>query len=191
MRLTGILFGAALASALTCSPAAGQSRGSGSDACRGESGQVERRDDRFTGEATVTLKAQPVATDSPGQKLKMALEYTIKPEPRAESFIPETVTVTFTSASSGRIYEGEMHLVFLIDGERVRPVPAAVHDDLSRLSTEKVMTQTVFSGMTLDTLRRMTRAKTVEMKLAETEVKLSPELLAAIRSFAACALARK
>ena len=79
-------------------------------------------------------------------------------------------------------------MVFLIGGERERPVPAAVHDDYSRLSSDKVLTQTVFTGMTESTLRRISRAKEVEMKLGGTEVKLSQEVLSAFRSFAACAL---
>jgi hypothetical protein len=191
MRPVSILFSAALICALASITAVGQSRGANRDACRQEGGEVERKDDRFTGEATVTLKPQMITGVTPGQQLKIALEYKIKPEERgrSQSLIPETVTVTFTSTSANRIYKGEFELVFLIDGEKARPVPAAVHDDYSRLSTEKIMTQSVFTGMTAETLRRISRAKAVEMKLGETEVKLSPEALAAIRSFAACALA--
>jgi hypothetical protein len=123
----------------------------------------------------------------------MALEYKIraKERGRAESFIPEMINVVFTSASANRIYEREAELIFLIDGERTRRVPGAVHDDYSRLSTEKILTQTVFTGMTAETLRRISRAKTVEMKLGSTELKLGPEVSTAIRSFAACALGSK
>lgn len=48
--------------------------------------------------------------------------------------------------------------------------------------------QTVFTGMTAETMRRISRAETVEMKLGDTEVKLKAELLDLIRSFAKCAL---
>ena len=156
-------------------------------------GAVERKDDRFSGEATIKLKPQPVAVPAPGQQLKIALEYKVrqKDRGRAESFIPEMIDVVFTSASANRVYEREAELIFLIDGERTRRVPGAVHDDYSRLSTEKVLTQTIFTGMSAETLRRISRAKTVEMKLGSTELKLGPEVLTAIRSFAACALGGK
>jgi hypothetical protein len=98
------------------------------------------------------------------------------------------VNVIFTSTAPSRVYERDPQLVFLIDGERVRPVPAAVHDDYSRLASDKVLTQTVFSGMTEGTLRRISHAKEVEMKLGGTEVKLSQEVLGVFRSFAACIL---
>lgn len=154
---------------------------------------IERKDDRFSGEATVRLKSQPVDVAVPGQQLKIALEYKVKPKGRGrtESFIPEMIDVVFTSASTSRIYEREAILIFLIDGERTRRVPGAVHDDYSRLSTEKILTQTVFTGMSAETLRRISRAKTVEMKLGSTELKLGPEVLTAIRAFAACALGGK
>jgi hypothetical protein len=167
----------------------GQDRGTKESGCPQGNKEIERKDDRFTGEANVMLKPQPIIT-VPEQKLKMALEFKIKAKERrrAESFIPEMVNIVFTSASAKSIYGREATLVFLIDGERVRSVPAATHDDYSRLSTEKTLTQTVFTGMSVETLRRISRARTVEMKLGETEVKLSAEVLKAIRSFAMCAL---
>jgi hypothetical protein len=170
-----------------------QNRGVKKSDCRQEDGEVERKDDRFTNEATVTLKPQVITTATPGQQLKMALTYRIKPEARGreQSIIPEMVTVTFTSTAGHLIYGRELELVFLIDGERVRRVPAATGDDFSHATTEKNVKQTVITGMTTETLRRITRAKTVEMKLGETEVKLSPEVLDAVRSFAACALSGK
>jgi hypothetical protein len=149
---------------------------------------IERKDDRFSGEAIVKLKPQPVDVAASKQQLKMALEYKVKPKRRVESFIPEMVDVVFTSTSANRIYEREAPLIFLIDGERIRRVPGMVHDDYSRLSTEKTLIQTIFTGMTVETLRRISRAKTVEMKLGDTEVKLKAEVLDAIRSFARCAL---
>jgi len=119
----------------------------------------------------------------------VALEYKIKPQRGpTQSAIPEMVNIIFTSTAPARVYERDPQLVFLIGGERVRPVPAAVNDDYSRLSSDKVVTQTVFSGMTEGTLRRISRAKEVEMKLGSTEVKLSEDVLSAFRSFAACAL---
>lgn len=190
MRLIKILFCAALTGILTMT-AVGQDRGTKESGCPQGNKEIERKDDRFTGEANVTLKPQSIITTVPEQKLKMALEYKIKSKERgrAESFIPEMVNIVFTSESAKSIYGREATLVFLIDGERVRGVPAATHDDYSRLSTEKTLTQTLFTGMTIETLRRISRAKTVEMKLGETEVKLSTEVLSAIRSFAGCALA--
>jgi hypothetical protein len=151
---------------------------------------IERKDDRFSGEATVKLKPQPIDVAAPNQRLKMSLEYKVRPKGRgtAESFIPGIVDVVFTSESTGRIYGREAALVFLVDGERIRPVPGAVHDDYSRLSAEKILKQTVFTGMTAETLRRVSRAKTVEMKVGSTEVKLKAEMLDVIRSFARCAL---
>jgi hypothetical protein len=193
MRLLSVLFGTTLICATAVFAVAGQHGNSAVTNCGQEGGAVERKDDRFTGESTVTLKPQVIATTTPGQQLKMALTYKIKPEARGreESIIPEMVTVTFTSTASNLVYGRELELVFLLDGERVRRVPAATGDDFSRVTTQKDVTQTVFTGMTTETLRRITRAKTVEMKLGETEVKLSPEVLDAVRSFAACALSGK
>lgn len=192
MKILRLLLNIACISVLAMTAVA-QNKAAKAPDCRQEGGEVERKDDRFTGDATVTLKPQSIATDAPGQQLKLALSYKLKPEVRGreEALIPETIILTFTSTSPHRIYTGEFDVVFLIDGERVRRVPAAVHDNYDRLSTEKVLTQTVFTGMTTETLRRITRAKTVEMKLGETEVKLSPEVIAAMRSFAACALSGK
>jgi hypothetical protein len=188
MGLTKLLLCASLVAVLTIS-AAGQGKATTGSGCKQEGEAVERKDDRFTGEATVTLKPQEIATGAPGQRLKVALEYKIKPRRGpAQPAIPEMVNVVFTSTAPARVYERDPELVFLIGGERVRPVPAAVHDDYSRLSTDKVLTQTVFTGMTEGTLRRISRAKEVEMKLGGTEVKLSQEVLSAFRSFAACAL---
>jgi hypothetical protein len=166
-----------------------QAGSTGGAGCRQEGEEVERKDDRFTGEATVTLKPQEIITSAPGQRLKVALEYKIKPRRgAAQSVIPEMVNVIFISTAQARVYERDPQLAFLIGGERVRPVPAAVHDDYSRLSSDKVVTQTIFSGMTEGTLRRISRGKEVEMKLGATEVKLSQNVLTAFRSFAACAL---
>jgi hypothetical protein len=189
MRLTKLLFCAALIGILTMT-AVGQDRGTKESGCPQGNKEIERKDDRFTGEASVTLKPQLIITTGPEQKLKMALEFKIKAKERRrpESFIPEMVNMVFTSESAKSIYGREATLVFLIDGERVRSVPAATHDDYSRLSTEKTLTQTVFTGMTVETLRRINRAKTVEMKLGDTEVKLSAEVLKAMRLFAMCAL---
>jgi hypothetical protein len=190
MGLTKSLLCASLVTVLTIW-AAGQGKATTGSGCKQGGGAVERKDDRFTGESTVTLKPQEIATGAPGQRLKVALEYKIKPRRGpAQPAIPEMVNAVFTSAAPSRVYERDPELVFLIGGERVRPVPAAVHDDYSRLSTDKVLTQTVFTGMTESTLRRISRAKEVEMKLGGTEVKLSEEVLGAIRSFAACALDR-
>lgn len=184
-----ILFLAALGCASAAAAFAGPGRVVDENRCGPEGGIVERKDDRFTGEAIVTLKPQEIATGVPGQRLKVALEYKIKSRKGpAQSAIPEMVNVVFTSTAPGRVYRQDPQLVFLIGGERVRHVPAAVHDDYSRLSTDKVLTQTVFTGMTEGTLRRISRAKEVEMKLGGTEVKLSQEVLSAFRSFAACAL---
>jgi hypothetical protein len=164
-------------------------RGLNENRCGTEGGVLERKDDRFTGEATVKLKPQTIPTGAPGQQLKVAFEYKIKPgRGPAQSAVPEMVNIIFTSTAPARVYERDPQLVFLIGGERVRPVPAAVHDDYSRLSSDKVVTQTVFSGMAEGTLRRISRAKEVEMKLGSTEVKLSQDVLSAFRSFAACAL---
>lgn len=185
MRLIKLLLCASLAgvSAFTA-------RGQDGPGCPQGGKEIERKDDRFSGESTLRLKPQPVSVTAPGQQLKMALEYKIVPKGRnrAESPLPEMVGVIFTSVSAGRIYEREATLIFLIDGERTRPVPGAVHDDYSRLSTEKTLAQTVFTGMTAETLRRIGWAKTVEMKLGGTEAGLKVELLDAIRSFARCAL---
>lgn len=192
MRPVSILFSAALISALAITAVA-QNKGAKATDCRQEGGEVERKDNRFTGESTVTLKPQVITTDAPGQELKMALSYQIKPEVRGreQSIIPETVTVTFTSKAGKLIYGRELELVFLVDGDRIHRVPAISGDDLSHVTTLKDVTQTVFTGMTTETLRRITRAKDVEMKLGETEVKLSPEVLTAMRSFAKCALSGK
>jgi hypothetical protein len=162
----------------------------GGTGCEQETGAVERKDDRFTGEAIVKLKPQTIDVATPGRQLKMALEYKVRPKKRgpAESFIPEMIDVVFTSSSASRVFGREAALVFLIDGERTRRVPGAIHDDFSRPSTEKTLTQTVFTGMTSETLRRISQAKTVEMKLGDTEVKLKPEVLDLIRTFARCAL---
>ena len=162
----------------------------GGTGCQKQDGIVERKDDRFTGEAIIKLKPQTIDVATPGQQLKIALEYKVRPKGRgpAESFIPEMIDVVFTSSSANRIYEREATLVFLIDGERMHRVPGAVHDDFSRLSVEGTLAQTVFTGMTAETLQRISRAKSVEMKLGDTEVKLKAELLATIRSFARCAL---
>lgn len=188
MGLTKSLLCASLVTLLSVS-AAGQGKATTRSGCKQEGEAVEREDDRFTGESTATLKPQEIATGAPGQRLKVALEYKIKPRRGPEqSVVPEMVNVVFTSAAPARVYERDPELVFLIGGERVRPVPAAVHDDYSRLSTDKVLTQTVFTGMTEGTLRRISRAKEVEMKLGGTEVRLSQEVLSAFRSFAACAL---
>lgn len=169
----------------------GQSKSTTEVNCRKQDRAVERKDDRFNGEASVTLKPQPITTAALSQQLKIALEYKIKPEGigHPKSFIPEMVNIVFTSEAPSRVYERELELVFLIDGQRVRRVPAATHDDYSRLSTEKILKQTIFTGMTVETLRRISRAKTVEMKLGDTEVKLNSEVLDTIRSFAGCALA--
>jgi hypothetical protein len=189
VKSASIFFLTALGCALASAAFAGPGRGVDENRCGPEGGAVERKDDRFTGESTVTLKPQEIATGAPGQRLKVALEYKIKPRRGpGQSVIPEMVNVVFTSAAPARVYERDPELVFLIGGERVRPVPAAVHDDYSRLSTDKVLTQTVFTGMTEGTLRRISRAKEVEMKLGGTEVRLSQEVLSAFRSFAACAL---
>lgn len=190
MRLTKLLFWVALTGILNMT-AVGQDRGTKESGCQQSNKEIERKDDRFTGEASVTLKPQSIITAVPEQKLKMALEFKIKAKERgrAESFIPEMVNIVFTSESAKSIYGREVTLVFLIDGERVRGVPASTHNAYSRLAIEKTLTQTVFTGMTIETLRRISRAKRVEMKLGETEVKLSAEVLSAIRSFAGCALA--
>jgi hypothetical protein len=189
MGFTRLLVCASLTGILVIT-AVGQGRAIKAPDCAQGNENVERKEDRFTGETTVSLKPQTV-TAALEQRLKVALRYKIKPGGRghAESFIPETVDVVFTSEAPGRVYPGETELVFLIDGERVRRVPAAVNDDRSRLAAEGVITQTVFTGMTVETLRRIVRAKTVEMKLGDTEVKLNSELLDAIRAFAGCALA--
>lgn len=190
MKVFHLLFNVVFICALVA-VTSGQNKGTKGSDCQQEGGEVERKDDRFTGEATVTLKPQVITAVAPSQHLKMTLEYKIKPEGRgrAQSIIPEMVNVIFTSTAADRIYERDPELAFLIDGERVRRVPGATHDDYSRLSTEKVLKQTVFTGMSAETLRRISRAKTVEMKLGSTEVKLSPEILSAIRSFAKCAIA--
>lgn len=122
--------------------------------------------------------------------MKIALEYKLRPKGRgrAESFLPELIDAVFTSSSANRVYGREAVLIFLIDGERTQRVPGAVHDDYSRLSTTKTLTQSVFTGMTAETLRRISRAKTVEMRLGETEVKLKAEVLDTIRTFAKCTL---
>lgn len=188
MSLSKLLLCASLTGGLMITALAQDRAMEGSGCPQNEA--IERKDDRFSGEATVRLKPQPVDVAVPGQQLKIALEYKVKPKGRgrAESSIPEMIDVVFTSASASRIYEREAPLIFLIDGERTRRVPGAVHDDYSRLSTEKTLTQTVFTGMTAETLRRISQAKTVEMKLSDTEVKLKAEVLDAIRSFARCAL---
>jgi hypothetical protein len=193
MKTVTSLFSVMLICALLPIFANGQNKGANKDACAQEGGPVERKDDRFTGEATVTLKPQALVTAALGQQLQLALAYKIKPKVRGreESIIPEMVTVTFTSTSAKRVYAGDFDLIFLVDGERVRGVPAAVHDDYSRYSTEKIMIQTVLTGMSVETLKRIAHAKAVEMKLGDTEVKLSLETLTAIRSFAICALSRQ
>lgn len=189
MKLASIFSLTALGCTLAAVGFAAPGRGVNENRCGPEGGAVERKDDRFTGEATVKLKPQTIPTNTPGQLLKVALEYKIKPRRGpAQSVIPEMVNIIFTSTAPARVYERDPQLVFLIGGERVRPVPAAVHDDYSRLSSDQVVTQTVFSGMTEGTLRRISRAKEVEMKLGSTEVKLGQDVLSAFRSFAACAL---
>jgi hypothetical protein len=190
MSLTKVLFCASLIGILTFTSLS-QSRVAKEPDCPQENREIERKDDRFTNEATFRLKPQPITVTALGQQLKIALEYKAKPKERgrAETFIPKMVDVVFTSVSASRIYEREAELVFLIDGERVRRVPGAVHDDYSRLSTEKILTQTIFTGMSVETLRRMRRAKTVEMKLGDAAMKLNSEVLSAIRAFAECALA--
>lgn len=192
MSLIKTLLCASLASVLTIT-VPGQDKAGADPECPQGSTEVERKDDRFSGEATVKLKSRQIDVTTPGQQLKVALEYKIKPKGRGrvESFLPEMLSVVFTSTSAQRIYKGEPTLIFLADGERVRPVPVAVHDDYSRLSSEKIVTQTVFTGMTAETLRRISRAKEVQMKLGDTEVKLKAEVLDAIRLFAACALGNK
>lgn len=193
MRLANLLFFTALICALAAATIANQHKGTTEMDCQKEGGEIERKEDRFTGETTITLRPQPVTSTAPGQQLKMVLTYKVKSKERGRgaSFIPEMIDVVFTSTSPSRIYDGEAALVFLIDGERVRPAPSAVHDDRSRLSANKVLKQTVFSGMSVETLRRISRAKTVEMKLGETEVKLNSELLTTIQLFAGCALNNK
>jgi hypothetical protein len=182
-----------LALALICAMmsivAVGQNKGDDKSECNQENGAVARKDDRFTGEATVTLKPQSILNPAIGQQLKMALEYKTKPARpgRVQSFVPEMINVTFTSSAAETIYGGELELVFLIDGERVRRAPGTVHNDYSRLSSEKLLTQTVFTSMSVDTLRRIARGKKIEMKLGATEVEFDEGLLKALRSFAACA----
>lgn len=189
MTLANMFFRMTLACVLIPAIVTAQAGSTGGAGCRQEGGEVERKDDRFTGEATVTLKPREIVTGAPGQHLKVALEYKIKPQRgAAQPVIPEMVNVIFTSTAPARVYERDPQLVFLIGGERMRPLPAAVHDDYSRLSSDKMVTQTVFSGMTEGTLRRISRAKEVEMKLGSTEVKLGQDVLSAFRSFAACAL---
>lgn len=189
MKLASIFFLTALGCALAAVGFASPGRGVNENRCAPEGGAVERKDDRFTEEVTVKLKPQTIPTSMPGQRLKVALEYKIRPRRgSAQSTIPEMVNIIFTSTAPDRVYERDPQLVFLIGGERVRPVPAAVHDDYSQLSSDKVVTQTIFSGMTEGTLRRISRAKEVEMKLGYTEVKLSQDVLSAFRSFAACVL---
>ena len=91
MRLTKSLLCASLVTVLTIS-AVGQGKAAIGFGCKQEGEAVERKDDRFTGEATVTLKPQEIATGSPGQRLKVALEYKIKPRlGPAQSVIPEMV----------------------------------------------------------------------------------------------------
>lgn len=188
MSLTKLLLCAPLAGVLMIS-ALGQDRAMKGSGCP-QNEAIEQKEDRFSGETTIKLKPQPIDVAALGQQFKIALNYKAKPKGRgsAESFIPEMIDVVFTSSSANRIYGREAALIFLIDGERTQRVPAAVHDDYSRLSTEKTLIQTVFTGMTAETLRRLSRAKKVEMKLGDTEVKLKAEVLDAIRSFAKCAL---
>jgi hypothetical protein len=183
-----------LAVALNCAIvsiiAVGQNKEDSNPDCNQENSAMARKDDRFTGEATVTLKPQSILKSTTGQQLQMTLEYKIKPmqHGRVQSFIPEMINVIFTSTSAESIYDSELELVFLIDGERVRRVSGAVHNDYSRLSSEKLLTQTVFTGMSVETLRRIARGKKIEMKLGVTEVEFDEELLKVLRSFAACAL---
>lgn len=188
MSLTKLLLYASIAGILTITTQGQDGSVKRSDCSHNE--EIERKDDRFSGEATIKLKPQPLDVAESGQQLKIALEYKVRQKAHegAESFIPEMIDVVFTSASANRIYEREMGLIFLIDGERTRRVSTAVHDDYSRLSTDKILTQTVFTGMSVETLRRISRAKTVEMKLGSTELKINPEVLNAMRSFVRCAL---
>lgn len=155
--------------------------------------KVETSYDRFKDETIVRLKGLSITVKGPReQKRTLDLEAKFKGErPPAPGTvaIEEEANAVFTSVWRESIYPRQPELVFIIDGER-RPVePDTARSDYSRLSRDKIITQTVLTSVSAETLRCITGARTVQIKLGVTQFVVDAPTLEALRKFAAAAVA--
>ncbi|MBA3712826.1 MAG: hypothetical protein H0W76_10315 [Pyrinomonadaceae bacterium] len=154
---------------------------------------VEVKYDGFKDETTVKLNGLLISVKGRAeQKLSLDLEAKFKgerPPALGTLAIEEEASAVFTSVWREGIYPRQPELVIIIDGKRQIIEPSTARSDYSRLSQDKIITQTILTSVSAETLRRITDARTAEMKLGDTELVVDAATLEALRKFASATVA--
>lgn len=138
---------------------------------------IERKVDRFTGSQIITIKLQTVAGDPRVGRITLTAIYDPQKQGRDES-IPRRVEITLTLNSLEPYFGRDERITFLVDGERLRPVPLAARRDHDARQT------IIHTGMPLDTLRQIARGRSVEVKLGDLEFALTEAAVKTLAEFA-------
>jgi hypothetical protein len=159
------------------------------DKAANKDGQVEVKNDRFSGNVTVTMKPQALI-DTPNHKLVMKMIYRLNQKEAADSSVlfEETASVTFESITKESLKYGDRELHFVVDGKQlpIGQTSARTPSPLLSEKDEKGRTPDLsfFGSLTLSQVERLAAGKQVEMRLGTIELPLSQSTLAAIREFA-------
>lgn len=145
---------------------------------------IEIKDDRFSGDRTVTL------TQKINDTLQVTFESkfnTTRPPDLMERDLGPAISAEFTSSAKDDDYSSNVELIFLVDGKRTKRHPGVKAFGADRMRGDGK--RTINAQVSLSTLEQIANGKKVEMKLGTIETTLDEATLKNIKAFAA-ALAR-
>jgi len=139
---------------------------------------IEKKYDRFKDETTIKLKPQKLREIAkPREELSLSVEATHKGERLVR---PKEVMLIFNSVSENYIYHDEADVFFIIDGKRIEAGAAYAKDDLL---SPNLIKKTLTATVPLETFLAIANGKAVEMKLGRAELRLSDNVISALRAF--------
>jgi hypothetical protein len=136
--------------------------------------QIETRTDRFSGITNITLKPI-VLFKKQDHKLAISMETKIDPKKPNE----DVVFVNFISYSEYPLNFGDREIHCLIDGKPLR-LGVAERGDLALFPGSA---ETLFTGISLNHIDRISNGKNVEMRLGSVEWTFSEQVLSVLREF--------
>lgn len=171
-----------------CAGAAGQGedRGSGEAASRMNASDVVVKKDRFSGATTITLKPQKL-TETSRQLLMISADSKIGGKPLIGlDEADERVTIKFDLQTTSALDKGDQELHFLVDGAPVKG--GSIAGGGSPLLAPKpagpyTTRRTYFVSLSVPTLGRIARGKSVEMRFGSIEARLKADLLNKLGEF--------
>jgi hypothetical protein len=154
---------------------------------------VEIKNDRFSGETTITLKPQ-VILEAPDRLITMSLEAKIRPK-RIEDVVAEVmraidemVLVRFEAQAKSISVAGDTELHFIIDGKRLKVVESAravlKFGGPDPSLKPGFRSRELFSnGLTVAQLSQVAKGHAVEMRLGQYEMTIPPSVLSNFQHF--------